>query len=125
MSHYDQRKQVVHNQYNIVVQKNGSTIRKTLKNIVIDYQWGIRGSRSTIEFSLDNEHVITYKRDEPNTFMLYVDGRCVFRKQVFNPIGKIDYVFEIEGIDCQFLCQCYVIAVDVRIRVAGIEIFST
>ena len=112
----------------VIVSKAGE--RLTLKITRSDYKAelsGVMGSAASVEFQLAKPHTIRYKRDAgliSNTIMLYVDGKQIFRREIFNPIERIEFPFEIEDIDCEFLYQGYAVVADIRVRIGGHEILS-
>lgn len=132
MSGYDQSNQNVKSQYNagrdiVIVSKSGNSI--VLKVIKTDYKArvaGMLGSTAGVDFELSKPHTVRYRRDAglaTQTISVYVDGRQLLRREIFNPLGRIEFPFELEDIDCEFVWQGYAVAADVQIRVGGHEVF--
>ncbi len=123
-----QKEKIAVSEHSLIVSKTGK--RFSLKILRSDYKAavaGIMGSAATVEFKLDNHHTIRYKRDAglvSQTIMLYVDGKQIFRKEIFNPLEGIEFPFEVEEIDCEFLYRGYAVVADVRVRIGGYQILS-
>lgn len=131
MSGYNQSEQNVGNQYNagrdiVIVSKAGK--RLTLSNLRTSYQAravGFAGSVASAEFELSRPHTILYKRDAglfTATLQLYVDGRELFKRQILNPLDRIEFPFQVEDVDCTFVWRGYVAVASVKVQVGGHEI---
>lgn len=99
--------------------------KPTLRNVRSNYKWGMTGSSAAVDFDLSTTHTVRYKRDEGfvfQTIMLYVDGELEYKKQVFNPVERIEHTFEIDGVTCEFVCQFMVLGIDVIVYVGGKEV---
>jgi|GEM_PF-4816644 len=132
MSGYDQSNQNVNSQYNagrdiVIVSRLGNSV--VLKVIKTDYKsrvLGVLGSTAGVDFELSKPHTLRYRRDAglaAQTISVHIDGRQLLRREIFNPLGRIEFPFELENIDCEFVWQGYALVADVQIRVGGHEVF--
>lgn len=117
-SQYDAGREIV------VVSKVGE--RLTLTVTRSDSKSGLMGSAGGVEFQLAKPHTVRYKRDVglmSTTLTLYVDGKQVLRKEISNPFERVEFPFETEGIDCEFIVNFFAVAYEVKVHVGGHEIF--
>lgn len=115
---YDAGKEIV------VVAKSGKELTLTVRRS--DSKFGAMGSAGGVDFQLEQPHTVRYKRDSNlfnRSITLFVDGKQVFRKDIFNPFERIEFPFEIEGIDCEFVVYYYAVALEVKVYAGGHEVF--
>jgi len=133
MSSFNQSEQNVSSQYNagrdiVIVSKLGKPL--TLKILKTDHAAklsGVLGSSVGLDFELEKTHTIRYSRNEglfSRTISVYVDGKQLLRKEFINPLERIEFPFELENIDCEFVWQGYTLVSGMKVRVGGYEIFS-
>jgi hypothetical protein len=129
MSHYNQSGQNVNNQYNaggdIVISSEGE--KRIIRDVRPNHRIIFVGHELTVEFYLSSSHIIVFTDDQSlnfhHVFTLHIDGKKVLsRRTRMFPNEKIEYFFNLEGVDCEFLFRSLIGIYDVRIRVGGKEI---
>jgi hypothetical protein len=98
-------------------------------NIVVKRDWELTGSHREAAFTLGGiPHTVTVIREDnffSNEMILKVDGRELWRKNVVFNVGFFSHSFLIDGVPCEFTCNCVGAGWFGGVNVGGRQILKT